>query len=206
MKSYRLIGLTGTTGAGKSEVAQIFKENGYDVIYADALAREIMNNPLVLQSLRDSFGDDIAPDNVLNRRLLAERAFKNEDTKSLLNSITHPFITTLFFDELKQMTDSGAKRILFDASQLFESGLNLICDFVVSVTAPKELRLSRIVERDGISEVQARQRMDAQYSESFFRENSDYIIENNSDYNSMKTAAKKLIEALEVRFGSDKKA
>ncbi len=203
MKNYKLIGLTGTTGAGKSEVAGIFRDNGYSVICADALARAIMSNPLVIQSLKANFGSDIFDDDELNRSLLAERAFKNADTKKLLNSVTHPFITTLFFNELKRLTVSGATKILFDASQLFESGLELICDCVICVTAPKESRLSRIIERDGITTAQAEQRMNAQYSEQFFRQNSDYIIENNSDFESLKTATEKVINDLEVRFGSN---
>lgn len=203
MKSYKLIGLTGTTGSGKSEVAGIFRENGYAVIYADALARGIMSNPLVIQSLKANFGDDIFDDDELNRSLLAQRAFENADTKKLLNSITHPFITTLFFNELKRLTVAGATKIIFDASQLFESGLDLICDCVICVTAPKESRLSRIIERDGLTEAQAEQRMNAQYSEHFFRQNCDYTIENNSDFEALKTATKKIIFDLEVRFGSN---
>lgn len=206
MKNFKLIGLTGTTGAGKSEVALIFQDNGYEVIFADLLAREIMSNDLVLQLLKDNFGEDIAPDNALDRKLLAARAFENEDTKKLLDSITHPFISSLFFGELKKLTGAGSRRIIFDASQLFESGLDLICDYVISVTAPEELRLSRVVERDGLTEEEAKRRINVQFRELFFRENSDYIIENNSDFNSLRTDTEKVIKTLEVRFGSDKKA
>lgn len=203
MKNYKLIGLTGTTGAGKSEVAQFFRESGYEVIYADFLAREIMNNPLVIQSLKANFGDDVFTDNKLDRRLLAERAFKNSDTQSLLNSITHPFISALFFDELKRLTSGGAQRVLFDASQLFESGMDVTCDCVISVTAPEEARLNRIMERDGLTAEQARQRMSVQYNDEYFRDNSDYVIENNGDLSSLKQAVSKIKKALEVRFGSD---
>lgn len=206
MKRFKLIGLTGTTGAGKSEAAQLFCENGYEVIYADFLAREIMNNPIVLSCLCESFGSDIVADNKLNRELLAERAFKNSDTKKLLDSVTHPFITALFLSELKRLSGFGTKRILFDASQLFESGLDEICDCVISVTAPEDIRLRRITERDGLTIEQAKERMSVQFSDDYFRENSDFVIENNRDFAFFKQAVGKIIKTLEVRFGSDEKA
>lgn len=203
MKNYRLIGLTGTTGAGKSEVARFFRESSYEVICADFLAREILNNPLVIQSLKANFGDDIITNNKLDRRLLAERAFENRDTKKLLDSITHPFIALELFDELKRLSKTGAQRILFDASQLFESGADIICDCVISVTAPKGLRLSRIMERDGLTDEQANERINVQFTDEYFRKNSDFVIENTDDLITLKRAVTKTIKALEVRFGSD---
>lgn len=203
MKNYRLIGLTGPTGAGKSEVARFFRESGYEVICADFLAREIMNNPLVIQSLKANFGDDIIMNNKLNRGLLAERAFKSSDTKKLLDSITHPFIALELFDELKRLSKTGAQRILFDASQLFESGADVICDCVISVTAPKEVRLNRIKERDGLTDEQADERISVQLADEYFRDNCDFVIENTDDLKTLKRAVNKTIKALEVRFGSD---
>ena len=201
MKNYKLIGLTGPTGAGKSETAQLFRKRGYEVIYADFLSREIMNNPLVIQSLKANFGDDIIKDNKLDRGLLAERAFENSDTKKLLDSITHPFISLEFFDELKRL--SKAQRILFDASQLLESGADIVCDCVISVTAPEEVRLSRIKERDGLTDEQAKERISVQFTDEYFRKNSDFVIENTNDLISLKSEVNKIIKTLEVRFGSN---
>lgn len=196
MKKYKLIGLTGTTGAGKSVVSDIFRENGFAVISADSLAREAVKNPLVLQSLRMNFGEDVVCKNELNRKLLAERAFKNLESKKLLDSITHPFISALFADELKRLSSLGEEKILFDASQLFESGLDALCDYVISVIADDAERLSRIRERDDISENQAKARMSVQFSDDYFIKNSDYVIENNSDINSLKQAVNNIISKI----------
>lgn len=203
MKSYKLIGLTGPTGAGKSEVAQFFRESGYEIIYADFLAREILNNPLVIQSLKANFGEDIIKDSKLDRGLLAERAFENSDTKKLLDSITHPFISLEFFDELKRRSRTGAERILFDASQLLESGADIVCDCVIAVTAPEEVRMNRIKERDGLTDKQANERISVQFTDEYFRKNCDFVIENTDDLKTLKRAVTKTIKALEVRFGSD---
>ena len=116
MKSYKLIGLTGTTGAGKGETAEILRELGCEIISADFLAREIMKDRLVLDSLRLHFGSDIAPDGVLNRALLAERAFASHEKTLLLNRLTHPYISELFTQQLGRLSKNGAERILFDAS------------------------------------------------------------------------------------------
>ena len=184
----------------------MFRESGYEVIYADFLAREVMSNPLVLSALKTSFGHDITENKTLNRKLLAERAFRNSDTIKLLNSITHPFISELFLIELKRLIHMGAKRILFDASQLFESGLDTVCDCVISVAAPESVRLKRITERDGLTEDQARERMNVQFSDDYFREKCDFTIDNNDDFHALKQAVNRIIRTIEVRFGSDEKA
>lgn len=196
MKSYKLIALTGTTGAGKSEVRAVFEEYGFKVIDADLLAREIMKSPVVQESVKTFFGADLFSGNELNRRLLAFRAFETKKKTALLNSITHPQITPLFLSELERLTKSGADKIVFDAPQLFESKLNLICDCVVSVVARREIRLERVMNRDGLSREEAENRINAQFSDEFFTENSDYVIENNSDPESLRLEAKKIIERI----------
>lgn len=185
MKSYKLIGLTGTTGAGKGETAEILRELGCEIISADFLAREIMKDRLVLDSLRLHFGSDIAPDGALNRALLAERAFASHEKTLLLNRLTHPYISELFTQELGRLAKNGAERIVFDASQLFESGLDVLCDVTIAVTADEKTRINRITARDGIDEEAARLRIGAQLTDGFFRENCDFIIENNDDKNSL---------------------
>ena len=161
MKSYKLIGLTGTTGAGKGETAEILRELGCEIISADFLAREIMKDRLVLDSLRLHFGSDIAPDGALNRALLAERAFASHEKTLLLNRLTHPYISELFTQELGRLSKNGA------------------------VTADEKTRINRITARDGIDEEAARLRIGAQLTDGFFRENCDFIIENNDDKNSL---------------------
>ncbi len=79
--------------------------------------------------------------------------------------------------ELKDVEDIA----VFDAPQLFESGIDAVCDVIVSVVADEDVRLKRITLRDGITEAQARERINAQHSEEFFKSNSDFIIENNTE-------------------------
>lgn len=178
MKKIKLIGLTGQTGAGKSTVARIFAENGYTVINADSLVGRVYSeNKYCLSAVAARFGHDIInPDGSLNRKLLAQRAFSSPENTKALGELVHPFVLSQTLRELK----NAKTDVVFDAPQLFESGIDVLCDAVVSVAADESVRLKRIIERDKITEQQAEQRINAQFDEEFFRQNCDYIIENNS--------------------------
>ena len=179
MKRVKIIGLTGQSGAGKSTAAQVFEQNGFAVINADSLVKRVYEqNEYCLDAVAARFGSDIIkPGGTLNRKLLAKRAFSSEENTRALGGIVHPFVLSEFLNELK----GASGYAVFDAPQLFESGIDIICDTVVSVVAEESTRLARIMNRDGITEDEARQRINAQFSEEFFRANSDYIIENNTD-------------------------
>ena len=153
--------LVGPSGAGKSTVARILESLGCAVIDCDALAREIVlpGSP-VLAQLAARFGEDIlCKGETLNRALLAERAFADEKSRQDLNSITHPAITSLALQRAKALQGSP---VVFDAAALLESELAALCGHILILTAPEELRLRRILARDGITEAAARRRIEAQ--------------------------------------------
>ena len=174
----KFIGLTGQTGAGKSTVSEFAAKMGYRIINADKLAREVMgNNSECLKRLAEIFGSDIInSDGSCNRKLLAKRAFSSRENTDILNSITHPAIIS----KVREYIDIYSKEsdvIIFDAPQLFESGGDKMCDEIIAVVAPMDVRLKRILSRDGISESDVLMRMNAQLDEDFFRANADYIID-----------------------------
>ncbi len=196
MKKYKLIGLTGTTGSGKSPVRKIFEENGYKVIDADILAREAIKNDIVKGDILAMFGVDLIENNEINRKELAKRAFKDKNSVNMLNAVMHPHITTLFIKELKRLTDLGEGKIIFDAPQLFEAGMDIICDEVVAVSADEKIRIERITNRDKISEEMAKQRIKVQFPDRFFKENCDYYIENNSSFEDLKVKVQEIISEI----------
>lgn len=199
MKRVRLIGLTGQSGAGKSTAAKVFEQNGFTVINADELVKKVYEqNKYCLDAVAVRFGMDIInPDGTLNRKLLAKRAFSSEKNTRALGGIVHPFVLSEFVKELKNV--SGY--VVFDAPQLFESGLDIICDVIVSVVANEDVRLRRIINRDGITEEEAKQRINAQFSEEFFRNNSDYIIENNT-HGGLEKKTLNIIEIIKVPYSN----
>ncbi len=178
----RLIGLTGPSGAGKSTVAEHFSAFGLPVLNADEIYHELLIPPSeCLDDLAQHFGKGIlSEDGTLNRRLLAARVFEDGEQLKVLNKIAHRHVMREVHCRLQAMQESGILAAIFDAPQLFESGADKECVAVVSVLADKDVRLQRILARDGISKEDALRRIQAQKPDSFFREHSDYVIENNN--------------------------
>ena len=180
----KIIGLTGLTGAGKSTVAQKLIAYGCYHIDADKVAREVINNnENVKNKLKERFGADVInAGGTTNRPLLASRAFADEQSTLDLNAITHPAVTHEIKSIIKDMEEVGYRGIIIDAIALFESGLNALCDFNVTVIAPKEIRLERIMKRDNITEEKALERINAQKDESFFTSKADFVLWNYPPY------------------------
>lgn len=199
MRKAIVIGLTGQTGAGKTTVAEGLAHFGYAVIKADDIARLVTEKGSpTLKKLSEAFGKDILTETgALDRALLAERAFATPENTRLLNSITHPEILRLMNKKISGAFFDGYEAVVLDASQLFESGLNERCTLVLSVVAPKALRKARIMERDGISEERAEQRMAAQLSEEFFRTHSNYVLENTGTEADLKLQLRQLVQIFE---------
>ena len=176
-----VVGLTGQTGAGKSTVSKIFAEHGFEVINADLVARKVVEvGKPCLAEIAELFGNQVInSDGTLDRRALGRIVFCNKTKLETLNSVIYPYITAEILRMIQQFSDEGRKLILLDAPTLFESHSDDFCDIIISVLAEPEIRLKRITERDGISETDARNRMDSQLSAEFFISRSDYIIENN---------------------------
>lgn len=180
-----IIGLTGQTGAGKSTVAKILEKYGCYHIDADGVAHDVIDSDeKVKEKLSERFGNDVIDeDGKIDRKTLASRAFADSESTHALNAITHPAVNSKIQSILLQQEQFGTKAVIIDAIALFESGEDKLCDCTAAVTAPEELRLQRITERDGISVSRAKERINAQKDEDFFSVNADYIIKNYPPYN-----------------------
>lgn len=198
MSESMIIGLTGQTGAGKSTVSEIFAGSGFALIDADKIARYVVEPGMpCLAELFDYFGDAVRnPDDTLNRKALAKIVFTDQKKLESLNSITHPFITEEIFRQINAYHQAGRELILLDAPTLFESRASDFCDMIISVLAPPELRRERIMQRDGITEEAARERMDSQLPEEFFIQHSDYVIRNQSDLAGLYAHAEEVAEKI----------
>lgn len=198
MKKCKIIGLTGQSGAGKSTAAKFLENNGFFVISADELVKKMYESgsPCV-KAIASVFGEDVISENgAPDRSILAQRAFASKKNTELLSSIVHPFVTAQFLAEAKKAAERGARAVVYDAPQLFESNADVFCDVIISVTAEKSARLQRICKRDSISEERALMRINAQLSEEFFRENSDCVIENNSDIDGLTLQLERMLKSI----------
>ncbi|RYD74384.1 MAG: dephospho-CoA kinase [Sphingobacteriales bacterium] len=150
------IGLTGGIGSGKSTVAKVFETLGIPVYYADDVAKRIMNeNELLRTKITEHFGEESYTDEQLNRAHIAAQVFNNKTKLDLLNSLVHPVTIADAEDWMHRQTTSYAVK---EAALIFEANAHKQLDYVIGVTAPFDLRLKRVMDRDKISpeQVQAK--------------------------------------------------
>ena len=196
-----VIGLTGPSGAGKSAVCALLAKRGIPSLNADAIYRELLIPPSdCLNELVQIFGNKIlCPDGTLDRRALRAIAFSDREALARLDTVTHRYIMAEIRRRLAKLREKGVPAVILDAPQLFEANAARDCDAVISVLADEPLRISRIMRRDGISETDARRRIRSQYSDAFFREHSNYILENNGTPEDLNQKIDAILRSLNIR-------
>ena len=182
----KVIGITGPTGAGKSLLCGKLSEK-FSVIDADEVYHSLLCPPSdCLDALRRSFGDGVfLSDGSLDRTALSSIVFSDEEKLSLLNRTVLDFVLKNIRAMLAELKASGTECVLVDAPTLIESGFHKECDFTISVLASPELRLSRIITRDHLSEEKAALRISAQKDDDFYRTHSDLVLINDGDINAL---------------------
>lgn len=203
-----VVGLTGQTGAGKSTVSRVFVDGGFYLIDADAISRMVVRRGShCLADLRECFSDVILrPDGELDRHVLATIAFSDHHKLEMLNTIMYPYIMGEILRMIHRSSHQGHKLILLDAPTLFESRADDFCDVIVAVVADPQTRKLRIMQRDSLSEMAAIQRMQVQLSDTFFREHSDTVLENNGSLPQLLSEAQELCAKLkryyDMKYGA----
>lgn len=173
----KIVGLTGGIGSGKSTVANIFKKLGIAIYDSDQQAKNLYSKSVELRTkMISNFGEDIYTGNQINRKKLADIVFNDSEKLALLNGIVHPLLK-LDFDDWRE--DQTGEYVIREAAILIESGAYKTCDFVVVVTANKELRVSRVRLRDGASQNEVEQRVSNQISDNERLSYADFVIRNN---------------------------
>ena len=195
-----VIGLTGPTGAGKGEVANIFAHYKIPVINADHVYHTLITPPSsCLQELVETFGKKIlTPNGNLDRRALGGIVFNDPAAREKLNSIAHRYVMEEVKNQMERFRREGVPVAVFDAPQLFEAGAHKACGAVISVLADRGLRMERIIKRDNISAEAAMRRILAQKSDDFFKTHSDYIVENNGNLESLTPQVHRILKELGV--------
>ena len=198
-----VIGITGPSGAGKGEVSRLLSSYGAFIIDADNVYHKIITPPSkCLGELVDFFGDGILNnDGQLDRKTLALCVFgeENRDNLEKLNKITHKYVV----DEIRQ-TIAALKDIsiaVIDAPLLIEADLVSDCDMTIAVLADKEARALRISERDGIDLDAAMSRINSQKTDDYYISNTDAIIRNNADIDTLSSFLLTLLEKRGIRIG-----
>ncbi len=170
----KIIGLTGGIGSGKSTVASYFKELGVPVYIADDAAKQVLQYPETARKVIETFGEVLNNDGI-DRKKLAQIVFDNPEKLKQLNAIVHPAVHIHFKEWIKSQ-DSNF--VIKEAAILFESGSYKDCDKIISVSAPTEIRIERVMSRDNVTRVQVLQRMAHQLSDDERNNRSDFVIFN----------------------------
>lgn len=172
----KIVGLTGGIGSGKTTVAKMFSELGVPVYIADDEAKKLTNSSKVIRrKLIHLLGDQAYIDGSLNRKYVADKIFTDKALLNAVNAIIHPKVATHF---KKWALRQKANYVIKEAAILFENGGYKECDVVILVTAPKTLRLQRVIKRDNATQGEIEQRMDNQWTDTRKKKLADIIIEN----------------------------
>jgi dephospho-CoA kinase len=170
------VGITGGIGSGKSTVSKIFELLGVPVFYADDAAKKLLNeDPALKEKIIAHFGKESYQQGILNRPYISTIVFNNPAQLTLLNSIVHPATIADAEQWMQRQTTSYAIK---EAALIFESGAEKWLDTVIGVSAPRQLRIQRVMQRDNTTETEVVARLDKQMDEDKKMALCDYIIFN----------------------------
>lgn len=196
----KLIGLCGGSGSGKGAVSSLFGNYGIPAIDTDAVYHDITSHPSdCLDALASEFGPSVVNGGRLDRAALREIVFNSPDSAeklNRLNAITHKYIIDETEKIISAYEKDGFRGVIIDAPLLFESGLDKRCDTVIAVLANREVRIARIMLRDGITLDAARARIDAQLSDAELVNRANIIIRNDGTIDELKSAVRGAYEQI----------
>lgn len=188
----KVIGLTGGIGSGKTTIANYFASLGVPVYIADDGAKRVMQSALIIDQVKNTFGDDIFDGEVLNRAKLAQIVFNDKEQLAKLNAIVHPAVKQDFELWIKEY--KSFDYVIYEAAILFESGRYKECDVVITVTAPEEVRIERVIQRDKTTREQVLSRMKMQWNDEKRISKSNFVINNDN----LKIAKEEVVKILKI--------
>ena len=179
-----VFGIAGGSGSGKTSVLNVFAKLGAKTIDCDELYAEMQRSDEGLRSdIRNAFGDEVyAPDGTLDRKALGKKVFGDREKLRLLDSITYTRFQKNVDAHFEKWRAEGVRVAAIDGATMVyarRSGM-FACDRMIGVIAPEDIRVSRVMQRDGIDAEAALKRIRSQENEEFYRENCEIIIENDS--------------------------
>ena len=170
------VGVTGGIGSGKSTVCNLFKCLDVPVFNADEAGRRLLaEDHTVIEQIKNIFGEEIIRNRKPDRKKIAELVFSNTEKLTKLNSVIHPAVRKKFNNWVAGQT---SPYIIDEAAILFETGIYKQLDFTILVTAPEQLRIKRVMQRDGIDEASIKSRMKNQWSDEEKKKIASFVIAN----------------------------
>ncbi len=192
----KIIGLTGGIGSGKSTIARFFEKAGLPIYLADDAGKVVMQERSIIQAIATVFGEAIIENGTIHRQKLAQIVFNDPEQLQKLNRIVHPAVKKHFEKWLQLHKQSPY--VLYEAAILFETEKYKYCDYVITVVAPSEARIARVLKRDQTSKDLVLQRMNAQWTDEQRIPKSDFVIQND-DLKTAEAQVDEILKKLEIK-------
>lgn len=188
----KIIGLTGGIGSGKTTIAKHFMKMGIPVYIADDEAKKVMQSINIVNAIKEVFGSTIFEGTNLKREKLAEIVFNDPEKLKELNGIVHPAVKADFKEWLFKHAEFPL--VIYESAILFESDNYKDFNAIITVTAPLELRIERVLQRDNTTRDHVLKRMNSQWTDVQRISKSDFLIENIN----LETAKKEINNILKI--------
>ena len=169
------IGLTGGIGSGKSFVAERFTAMGIPCYNCDERAKLLYDTNSIKHLVTERYGAEAYTDGKINRRFLADRIFADKAELAWIESVIHPAVRADFEAWRNRQT---AETVVVESAILFDGGLQDLCSTIVAVIAPLDVRIARVMQRDGTTQEHVKLRIANQRDDAYFRTHANYIIVN----------------------------
>lgn len=196
------LGLTGGIATGKTTISNYLKSINIPVLDADEYARKVVEPGTPgLAEITNTFGEQILqPDGSLNRKLLGQIVFNDSSARQTLNDITHPRIQQMMADELHRLAEQQIPLVILDIPLLLENKNVAGADAVMVVTIPESLQLTRLMQRNNLTEKEAQSRISAQMPLVEKEKLADFVIDNSGTISSTQKQVEKVIQKIRQSF------
>ncbi len=172
----KIIGLTGGIGSGKTTIAKHIQSFGIPVYFTDDEAKKILELPEIIKEITHAFGTSIIENNTISKKRLSDLVFTSPEKLKQLNAIIHPAVNSDFKNWLG--INKKAAFVVKESAILFESGAYKSCDKIITVIAPLETRILRVMKRDGTTREKVMDRINNQWTDEMRIAKSDFVIKN----------------------------
>lgn len=195
-ENVKIIGITGGTGGGKTTALNVLKEMGALTIDCDEVYHRLTTDSAEMLSELETRFPGVVKKGVLQRKLLGETVFSDSQALADLNAITHRYVIAEVDRQITQWARMGGSLAAIDAIALIECGLARRCAAVVGIIAPRDVRVRRLMDREGISREYAEKRIDAQQRDEFYYKNCDFVLVNDKSQDEFRKQCEELFKRI----------
>lgn len=197
------IAVTGGIGSGKSEFCNFIKEKGHPVLYADAIAKDLIaNNDEVILKIKAAFGERSYSNSKPDVKYLSEVVFLNPENVMKINSIIHPFVIDTQNSEMEKLLKENDS-VFVEAALIYEAEVEDAFDFILLITSDNEKKIQRIHSQRGFSEMEIIKRIKNQIPDELKKEWADFVFENNGSLDELKIKAEWFLTLLKSIRGAN---